>query len=94
MNTIQSLCIPRIEARITKEYITKVFTSLKIGRIDQINEIPLRNDTKHKRIIIKIKWNQSENTDIILSRLNKNETIKIVHDWPWYWRVVSTNPQI
>jgi hypothetical protein len=89
-----SLCIPRIENSITKNYIFNTFAKLKIGKIEAINEIPLRNDTKHKRIIIKILWNESAPNSInILSRLKNNETIKIVHNMPWYWKVVATMPQ-
>jgi hypothetical protein len=63
-------------------------------KIEAINEIPLRNDTKHKRIIIKILWNETTPNSInMISRLNNNETIKIVHNMPWYWKVVATTPQ-
>jgi len=89
-----SLCIPRIENSITKTYIYNTFVKLKIGKIETINEIPLRNDTKHKRIIIKILWNETTPNSInMLSRLKNNETIKIVHNMPWYWKVVATSPQ-
>lgn len=89
-----SLCIPRIENSITKTYIFNTFAKLKIGKIEAINEIPLRNDTKHKRIIIKILWNETTPNSInMISRLNNNETIKIVHNMPWYWKVVATIPQ-
>jgi hypothetical protein len=94
MNTSQSLCIPRIEATITKDYIFKTFCKLRIGYIDSIIEIPLRNDVKHKRIIIKIRWNETNPmSQNIKKRLENNETIKLVHDMPWYWKVVSTSPQ-
>jgi len=89
-----SLCIPRIENSITKTYIFNTFAKLKIGKIETINEIPLRNDTKHKRIIIKVLWNENTPNSInMLSRLKNNETIKIVHSMPWYWKVVATTPQ-
>jgi len=83
-----------METRITKEYILQTLNKLKIGKIEQITEIPLRNDIKNKRVIIKVKWTQSENAINMVTRLQNNETIKIVHEWPWFWRVVSTHPQI
>jgi hypothetical protein len=83
-----------METRISKEYISQTMNKLKIGKIEQITEIPLRNDMKHKRVIIKLKWNQSENATNIKTRLQNKETIKIVYEWPWFWRVVSTHPQI
>ena len=86
------ICIPRLENTVTKDYIMKTFNKLKIGVIEHINEIPLRNDTKHKRVIIKVRWSESENAKNILSRLSKQETVKIVHDFPWFWKVVAKNP--
>jgi hypothetical protein len=94
MNTVQSICIPRIESKITRDYIYTTFNTIKIGKIERMTEIPLRNDTKHKRVLIKIRWSQTENANNMITRLNNNETVKIIHEWPWFWRVVSTNHQI
>jgi hypothetical protein len=89
-----SLCIPRIEASITKDYIFNVFSKLKIGYIEKIIEIPLKNDPKHKRIIIKIIWSEINPKSIdIQKRISNQETIKVVHNMPWYWKVVAANPQ-
>lgn len=89
MNTIPTtLCIPRIESTIKKDYIFNIFQKLKIGYIERITEIPLRNDTKHKRIIIIIHLNINNPTSLnIHKRIENNENIKIVYDMPWYWKV-------
>ena len=87
---ITSLCIPRIEVETTKEYIFKTFQNLKLGYIKNIKEIPLKNDKKHKRIIITIELNENPLSLNIISKLNNNETIKIVYDMPDYWKVVTT----
>jgi len=88
------LCIPRIEVSVTKEYILGVFTKLKIGYIENIQEIPLHKNKDFKRIIIKINWSETSPTaKNILTRLDNNETIKLVHDMPWFWKIVSTNHQ-
>ena len=93
---LSSICIPRMEMATTKEYILNTLSSLHIGKIDKITEIPLRNDPAYKRIIIKIHWNEKNETVInIKERLQQpTGTIKIVHNMPWYWKVVSTHPQI
>ena len=89
-----SICIPRIETSITKEYIFKTLLELKIGYIQRINEIPLRNDPTHKRIIINLQWNNhTENAAYIQKTLTESGSVKIVHDMPWYWKVVATHPQ-
>jgi hypothetical protein len=91
MNNITSLCIPRIEETVKKDYIFKVFQKLKIGYIQRIIEIPLRNDTKHKRIIILLQLNTiNPIAQMIEERVSKNESIKLVYDMPWYWKIVPT----
>jgi hypothetical protein len=89
-----SLCIPRLETNVTREYIFGIFSRLKIGHVENIIEIPLKNDNKHKRVIILIRWNYTNpKTEIIKKRLENNEAIKVVHDMPWYWKVITTLPQ-
>jgi hypothetical protein len=88
-----SLCIPRMETSVTKEYINEIFKKINIGQILSIREIPLRNDSKHKRVILTIHINSSPESKYITERLCKNEPINIVHNMPWYWKVVPTHPQ-
>ena len=51
------LCIPRMDKNIPKEYIIEKIHKLNFGYIEKIIEIPLKNGTDNKRVIIKIKWN-------------------------------------
>ena len=92
-NNAISLCIPRMETTVTKEYIHDVFKKIKIGQILCIREIPLRNDSKHKRVILTINSNSSHESKYINERLKNNDPINIVHNMPWYWKVVPTHPQ-
>lgn len=90
-----SICIPRIESSIPKEYIYNTMAGLRLGKIDKIVEIPLRNEPSFKRIIINLNWNTNEERVCKLkTHLDKIGSIKVVHDMPWYWKVVSTHPQI
>ena len=70
-----------------KNFIFQTLCKLKWGQIMQINEIPLRNDPTQKRILIKIKWNTSNEYN---ARINNGDTIKLVHteNSPWFWKVV------
>jgi hypothetical protein len=85
-----SLCIPRIEATIKKETVIKTFNTLNLGEIEKIKELPLRNDNKYKRVIITLITNDTEDSLFMKERIEKNETVKIVYDMPWYWKVQST----
>jgi hypothetical protein len=88
-----SLCIPRIESTINKEYVLSIFNKLDIGIISRIHEIPLRYNQDFKRIIISIKLNTTEKSLTVQKLINENKSVKVVHDMPWYWKVVKTESQ-
>lgn len=88
-----SLCIPRIESTINKEYVLSIFNKLDIGIISRIHEIPLRYNQDFKRIIISIKLNTTEKSLTVQKLINENKSVKLVHDMPWYWKVVKTESQ-
>lgn len=89
----QSLCIPRIESSITKDYIYKTLCNLQIGSIINIIEIPLKNDPTHKRAIIKINWNKTTQALDIQKTLEAKGSVKLVYNMPWYWKIVVTQQQ-
>lgn len=83
-----SICIPRVDAKITSSYIYNTISNLNIGDIERINEIPLRNDPAYKRVIITMKWDtQSEVAKYIQVKFNEIGSVKVVHDMPWYWKI-------
>ena len=80
------MCIPRVNSNVPRQKIFEVFSSLRIGVIDKISEIPLRNDETGKRIVIKFRsWVETPLSNKIKDRLDSNKDIKIVYDNPWYW---------
>ena len=89
---ITSVCIPRMKTIIKRDFILDVFHRLKVGTIERLQEIPLLNDDTFKRIIIKIRWNDTETSRFIQNRLQQNEPIKLVYDeTPYYWKIVTTH---
>jgi hypothetical protein len=83
-----TLCIPRVETNVKKQQIFMAFSALKIGFIDRITEIPLRNDDTGKRILIKFRtWVETPTSQRIMARLEAGKDIKLVHSNPWYWVV-------
>ena len=90
MSNVQPvLCIPRIDNTTTKKYIFDKIRLLDWGIISKIIEIPLKNESDKKRIIINLKWNNKENTNIYKEKILNNETIQVVHNpkEPFYWRI-------
>lgn len=93
---MSSICIPRIDTNIPKDYIINKLCNLQIGTIQKFTEIPLKNDPTHKRILITIVWNKKNQKALnIQNTLETHGSIKLVHDMPWYWKIVpaysSTN---
>jgi hypothetical protein len=84
------LCIPRVSASISSEYIFNIITKMNIGCIETLHEIPLQNSNKFKRIIIRVTWDlSSPKSQRIYSLLSENKSIKIIHSMPWYWICVK-----
>mgnify|MGYP001591903237 FL=1 len=85
---VSTVCIPRVENTITKEYVKKKFINLNIGRILSVQEFPLYKESDYKRIIIKIKWNyRNEITKKIQDRFSESGMVNIVYNTPWFWKV-------
>jgi uncharacterized protein YeeX (DUF496 family) len=88
--TTTSICIPRVESSMSRNYIEKIIYNMNIGYIERLNEFPLRNDPSHKRIIMKIRWNTNNiKTNTILSHLNEMGSVNLVYDMPWYWKICT-----
>jgi len=88
LKSYSSICIPRVDTNIKRRYIYDTISKLHIGDIENINEIPLRNDPQHKRVIITMKWNKnSELTKYMQEKFDEIGSVKVVHDTPWYWKI-------
>ena len=85
------ICIPRVNAGITKQYIFGIFCELKVGFVEKVSEIPVRNDPSQKCILIQLKWNTSERAKYICGRLDEGKNIKVMYSEPSYWICVSNN---
>jgi len=88
LRSYSSICIPRVDINIKRNYIHDIISKLHIGNIEHINEIPLRNDPYHKRVIITVRWDlKSELAKYMQTKFNEIGSVKVVHDMPWYWKI-------
>ena len=88
--TTTSICIPRVDSTMSRNYIEQIIYNMNIGYIERLNEFPLRNYPSHKLIIMKIKWNtKNMKTNKILSQLNEMGSVNLVYDMPWYWKICT-----
>lgn len=99
MESLQpSICIPRVDLETTDEYIrnvvNKVFRGQSNENIDPIAAIDLvsrkneRGDDYKRAFIHFINWDDIpyENAQEIRKKLIQGETIKIIHNFPNYWK--------
>jgi hypothetical protein len=88
----KSLCIPRIDINIKKDYIYNKIVQFNFGIIKSIKEVPLYNQPNYKRIILHIEWDTTnERTKEVEEILEKIGSVKLVYDMPFYWKLMKTN---
>tara|TARA_B100000282_G_C31732533_1_gene491719 strand:- start:1980 stop:2267 length:288 start_codon:yes stop_codon:yes gene_type:complete len=87
------LCIPRISVNTTKQFIWNRLVELELGNIDKIIEIPLKNDSSYKRVLIKLHYTNEDLFKNIKNYFLENKCIKYVYQMPWYWKIFLTHPQ-
>lgn len=86
-NNKLTLCIPRINNKISSKEIFKKLIKLKIGYILKLIEIPIKNSNDYKRIILIIEFTGDKGKQME-EYLKKGNTLKIVYDDPWYWKLL------
>ena len=83
-----SVCIPRINSTMSRNYIENTFDRMKVGHIEKMYEIPLHKDPSHNRVIIKMNWDtRNDKTKEILSHMKSFGSVNLVYDMPWYWKM-------
>ena len=73
-----TMCIPRVENLIPKEFIYKKLCKINAGKIKHIIEKPLKKEKNFKRLLIKMTINQNnQNGAYILDRFSRGENVKM-----------------
>ena len=86
---ITTICIPRVDATMSRNYIEDILGNMKVGSVQTIKEFPLHKDTSHKRVLIRMRWNTNNiKTKQILTGMKDNGSVNLVYDMPWYWKVL------
>jgi len=87
---LTKICIPRMSANISRDHIFKVFCKIKWGYIEKITEIPLKNNSEYKRVLIRLKWNlHIPEIRQLHERIINQQPVFLVYDMPWYWKIVE-----
>ena len=92
MNNTLSLCIPRVDNTITKQYIESVINKYKFGKIKKIKFIKNRKKNNNIVYIYFNYWYNNDYTKNIKKKILNNESIHLFYDEPWFWTLVlNTN---
>lgn len=84
---IMTLCIPRVDSNISKEYIYNILGRLKVGIISRITEIPIKNQDGFKRIIFNIRWEGNDKSNNMRNIIDSRGTMNVVYNMPWFWKI-------
>jgi hypothetical protein len=89
---IYTLCIPRVLKDISCSKLRRLLVSSQLGNILSINEYNC-NDDLYKKVVFTLGFNEkAENSHLVSKCINNDENIKLVYNYPWFWRIYI-NPQ-
>ena len=95
MQTNPSICIPRTFSNVTwqlvKDAFDEIFGQGYVERVDVVNKADRRGNEFKKIFIHFTKWPETEEAQRIRQALIDGKTIKIVYQFPWYWKCVMSN---
>ena len=90
MKRVLSMCIPRVNLNVTRDQILKVFYKLNFGKIERVDIVHKKTlkGEEYKRVFLHYtEWNIHERADFVKDRLLSGKDIKVVYDFPWYWKI-------
>ena len=83
-----STCIARVFFNIRESRIRGVFRTLKCGEIERIDMIKKVGRDKKNFWCVFIHWKTL--SEEVRGALDKNETVTIVYDDPWFWKMTKS----
>ena len=89
LNKMPSICIPRVSPNVTKSQILKIFQKLDFGKIEKVDIVSKKGHKGEdfKRIFLHFHcWNDHDFATSTRERLLSGKDIKIVYDFPWFWK--------
>jgi len=92
-NQLLSLYIPHVFPNFTTEYITGVFQTLDLGRVDHVDLVSKidKNGKYYNAAYVHFaEWFDGPAAQNFQERVtNPNKEARIIHDEPWYWIVLE-----
>lgn len=83
-----SICIPKINRNIKKQFIREIFDSHNLGKIKNVDLILLG---KNKRAFIHYSsWYDNEKSLKVKKYLDEGKDFKLIYNSPWFWKCVKS----
>lgn len=94
-NNNPSICIPRTFTNVTwqlvKDAFDEIFGQGFVERVDVVNKTD-RSGKEFKKIFIHFHmWPDTVEAGRIKQALIDGKTVKVVYQFPWYWKCVMSN---
>lgn len=93
--TNPSICIPRtfenVSWSLVKDAFDEIFGTGYVERVDVVPKVDSQGYKYHKIFIHFNKWPDTEFARNMKHSLIMGKTIKIVYNYPWYWKCVMSN---
>ena len=90
-----SICIPRTFSNVTWQLVKDAFDEIfgigYVERVDVINKTDNHNNEYKKIFIHFTKWPETDYAKGVKKALLDGKTIKVVYQYPWYWKCVMSN---
>lgn len=94
-----SICIPKVERNITKNFIYDIFNNLGFGKIKNIDVVKYkktnRNNNFNRVFVHFSNWNTHiPQIKEYYDKLLKGDNLAIVYEDPWFWKIFLYNENL
>ena len=83
-----SICIPRVLKHISNDFIVDIFQNkINLGIVKRVDIILNNNTNQFNKVFIHFEsWHNHETATSVKNKLLHDTTIKIVYNYPWFWK--------
>jgi len=71
-----------------------IFENLEIGEVERVDMVKKTNAAgkEFNRVFVHFKhWNDNESANAVKEKLLSGDSVKIVYDDPWFWKIFKSN---
>jgi hypothetical protein len=85
-----TLCIPSVDTHYTPDYIYSILNRACIGKIHGIKEMVSHTKINSKKVFVTLNvYQENDEHRHLLERLGQGKNIKVMHEEPYYWKMVQ-----